>query len=103
MNARDKHTPGPWIVSEKRDGLLIIRQKDRATTLLPIGHVLAAGWEDKETAMANAALIAAAPALLEALRELTTVLDFHDEQTDTEKSWIKTARAAIAQAEGETK
>ena len=106
----NKHTPGKWtafIPSERTNPtheqrtLVLHPDGERIVCRLGEGITGARGTIDDEEVKANCRLLAAAPALLEALRELTTLLDFHDEQTDTEKSWIKTARSAIAAATGE--
>lgn len=85
-----KHTPGPWVVFEKHIG---------AGGTLPIVHRTkwwSHGINEIEDA-ANARLIAAAPDLLEELREIVEMIDpcGHDVNFDA-------ARAAIAKATGAT-
>lgn len=91
-----KHTPGPWAVkfSKYESDVLLVQAG------MPSNRVLARfGGEDEpldEAAMADAALIAAAPDLLNALRGLMAwcagdVLDLPE---------VNAARAAIAKAEG---
>ena len=79
-----KHTPGPW-------------KRKIKSVLIPI-----APYEWAEAyggSIANARLIAAAPDLLEALKEIVAAADGKGwEQLDPS---FKKARAAIAKAEGE--
>ena len=86
-----KHTPGPWIVVSR--GMFSPKVVDANslgichTTYAPTG------------AEANARLIAAAPDLLEALKEIVDAADGAGwEQLDPS---FKKARAAIAKATGE--
>lgn len=88
------HTPGPWSV-----------QRDRVSVLIPVGVAgchNACAYAGTE---ANAALIASAPALLEALVELDAVLgDTPMPDCATMNKLIAAsskARAAISQATGE--
>ena len=79
-----EHTPGPWKISLSREGLTIsFRQWD-------IAHILGQGRK----ADANACLIAAAPALLEALEKI------YDESRDPNIERL--ARAAIEATKGNT-
>ena len=93
-----KHTPGPWkVLSEEA-----IRIKSQDGSLLAMLHHLRGvhgvnGRIPIEEVHANARLIAAAPELLEALKELLGLAERH--------GWlhvaVNNARAAIAKAEGE--
>ena len=79
------HTPGPWEVAEKRDGLQIIRNYEA----WPVGTVL-----NCPKLEANAALIAAAPEMLEALKEVIQEMGAED------CPWYDKAKSAIDKAEG---
>jgi hypothetical protein len=95
-----KHTPGPWIIDRShkvdRDGTTIWADDVIIADCVPDQH---------ENHKANAHLIAAAPDLLEAMKEL------FKQCAMTHKHWgdgcnnreataaIKAARAAIAKAE----
>ena len=97
-----KGTPGPWRVSEKRGDLIDIRHENNepGAMSLNLAQVVARQSWLRE-AEANARLIAAAPELLEALRDLlirTSELDEYGEDCTFAK-----ARAAINKATGETK
>jgi hypothetical protein len=99
-----KHTPGPW-TAEPNGGddddlrkLFICANTGAETTIAEVFTGL------EEDAEANAALIAAAPDLAEAVRELLATHPAAyrepgpiDNRTDNA---IKIARAAIAKAEG---
>lgn len=88
-----KHTPGPWTKGPYGDlygsnGIPVqVYGTGMGSTTLP-----------DETSKANAALVIAAPDLLEALKNLVEVLDglFDDGPV----RGIEEARAAIAKAEG---
>lgn len=97
-----KGTPGPWRVSEKRGDLIDIRHENNepGAMSLNLAQVVARQSWLRE-AEANARLIAAAPELLEALRDLlirTSELDEYGEDYIFTK-----ARQAITKALGETK
>jgi hypothetical protein len=66
---RSKHTPGPWEIVREMNGRPI--HESLGTPIKKTGHTVA--WVEfddlsPETSRANAALVAAAPELLEALR-----------------------------------
>jgi hypothetical protein len=125
-----KHTPGPWMVTSSdrphgagRDDVLAVRGAHQGNG---ISSVLAEvtcdrpGAENRGEARANAALIAAAPDLLAALRELEGVagdaalaLQARAARLPEGPAWVElqaysedlsrkagAARAAIAKAEG---
>lgn len=81
-----KHTPGPWYWDSEGLG-----SKD----VLVFGK----GYPFEMTSTANKNLIAAAPALLEALQELVFLYE-HDEGC-RELTEYKRAKAAISKALGE--
>ena len=86
-----KHTPGPWRYSDqgvgprgKSLGIIVCTAKGLPMFFMPRG---------KEELVANARLVAAAPELLEALKEVVAI---SDRKTD---AWDR-AHAAIVKAEG---
>lgn len=88
-------TPGPWVVGSINDTAVFRVGADqvRYTIAVAVGdHTEPDSWP---AARATARLIAAAPDLYEALRELLNALP-----SATTNPAIKTARAAIAKAEG---
>jgi len=87
-----KHTPGPWITDSKE-------RTDTARYIMaaarPFPHTIARiDLVNRAEDEANAALIAAAPEMYEALRDLLAVKPNSDAP-----EWVA-ARAAIAKAEG---
>ena len=84
-----KHTPGPWRVVQDPTNL----------SLQVYGQTLALFecWRrsDEQTELANARLVASAPELLEALKEV-----FADYDAVNRLSWNDRAAAAIAKATG---
>lgn len=84
-----KHTPGPWRIKPQVDGNFLIVYNDR-------GNWLAEVYDDDDPVEgrpeADARLIASAPDMLEALRDI--VKQWPD------SSAAKTARSVIAKAEG---
>lgn len=101
----NKHTPGPWVaqcdpchydtLSEIRGG-----SSERRNSLPQQLMVSVGGWASWQEQEANARLIAAAPELLEALRELTELAHLH--MTGGYGHAIDNAARAIAKAEGRT-
>lgn len=92
-----KHTPGPWAATPCLDvgryGPPWTIRVDKQTVVASlIGAALHRG---AETAEANARLIAAAPDLLAALKELLPMWE-----SGIREPWVERARAAIAKAEG---
>lgn len=104
MNQNTKHTPGPWKASAYSHvmGCLIDTENERIAAVIPVDK---AGDKTK----ANAALIAAAPELLEALQ---CIADNEEQYCECapEYGWYGEghatqcpcgiAQAAIAKAEG---
>lgn len=97
-----KHTPGEWLIGRGADGLPIIHTAP--DTFSPSGqgvaHVCKRPMCQEHTA--NARLIAAAPELLAALKDLVIEAD---DMAATSRHLSRSAahdraRAAIAQAEG---
>lgn len=105
-----KHTPGPWHMGDGNGQGSIFADEGRTrlekdgTTLYPIAMVNH-GWNEDED-NANAALIAAAPDLLETLTllfEHCEIIRPHygdKESSQQAKKAIESARAAIRKAEG---
>ena len=91
-----KHTPGPWEVAyQDKNGQSVV--KGEHIEVATCWHHCV-GSIEKEM-HANARLIAAAPELLEALKELMVAADRVSAEPVT---WLGKARAAIAKAEGTT-
>ena len=90
-----KHTAAPWLIGENRyDYDLIIRSANND----PVCSVIYAGYSKTE-AKANARLIAAAPELLEVLKQLCAA-----QEKGHVAYWAAVwddAQAAIAKATGE--
>lgn len=86
-----KHTPGPWKVAKPRKSY-----RDGNMMYGIVGPECVSDYEDWGFTEANARLIAAAPELLEALRNLVEAATHH--QADARAALAK-ARAAIAKAE----
>ena len=91
----DKHTPGPWVVLNAGATVSRYGYADSAETIADVRHK-----PDGESA-ANAALIAAAPELLEALRGMIdyAASEIGIEPEEAVGGHFKAARAAIAKAE----
>ena len=95
------HTPGPWETQELEYSFRVVdhrAMKFNNSRICDVQHWSAGiRGPDREEARSNARLIAAAPDLLEALKEL---LDQDDHGQD--EIWVRNkARAAIAKATGE--
>lgn len=96
-----KHTPGPWVVTR------VTKPVRHWTVEIPGDHPFAIGRDGgpddvHEQDAANARLIAAAPDMLEALKEVEREMDavIHGTVTlDAETLWDVVSRA-IAKAEG---
>lgn len=115
MSEKAKWTPGPWSIRHARD-----TSGDVGITAPNVGNVIAETFADmrfegernNSEALANAHLIAAAPAMAEALEPFANISIGDGE--DTGSGWdatqatilirhIKAARAALALAHGESK
>jgi len=105
-----KHTPGPWIldkeynVKDRQDRMIVIGSgifgHDVKSAAFPAssGQFVA----DDDGGESNAALIAAAPDLLEALKECLTVVRIQNGNLHADTNEIQArAEAAIAKAEGQ--
>jgi hypothetical protein len=91
----NKHTPGPWIITEGDEWTDSIHTDTEQSGIWSLAFVNTRRHEFKE----NRRLIAAAPDLLEALKEALEefLFDCYDDHPSAKK-W----RAAIAKATGET-
>lgn len=100
------HTPGPWRVAEHTQMAVHVRVKifdsDKATRS-SLAQVYAAGMSPEclDECEANAALIAAAPDMAEALREIATcgatIVDGECTESRADRC-RRVARAALAKA-----
>lgn len=99
----NKHTPGPWSINPKGGTPMVGIDLQDGGELLPIVEVVY-GYNNAE-AKANAHLIAAAPELLEALKNLLDaclLADIYLELSDkVDGSLMDSANKAIAKATGE--
>ena len=95
-----KHTPGPWLIEAQNSHTGAIATVHNTTDVWV--EIWSENWivtgMGPEEQSANARLIAAAPDLLEALKEIIAAAD-GDGWNQLDASFA-TARAAIAKAEG---
>ena len=101
MNTQSKHTPGPWKIKKDRFSQSVWAGNERIAEMM--------GW-GKNRRRANARIISAAPALLEALKSAVSYLEANrpkgnireifTQLNEYENGVLNPARAAIAQAEG---
>lgn len=106
METKTKHTPGPWVFHRGEDntndnpdhtyGSVRGRAKNGCN------YHIARIWSDTKNYEADARLIAAAPELVEALRELDPANGARTDCNERKCGACSTcrARAAIAKAEG---
>ena len=104
MNKSAQFTPGPWTVQDSTDNdddttLTIYASKDEAS--IAIMDAFENGCECFSEIRANAALIAAAPAMYEALHSALNNVDrLGDVRSAYRATWIKQVTKLLAQAEG---
>jgi hypothetical protein len=92
-----KHTPGPWRINTAiRAGEFDVKDANSSGGHAPIAKVRGDKRRTANQALANARLIAAAPDLLEALKDMLPELESIGPLEKFER-----ARAAIAKATGE--
>jgi hypothetical protein len=93
-----KHTPGPWVLDMGGDGELEIYSDQRIGTIALIApdNPLDTSPEDR----ANALLIAAAPELAEALRDLVEYAAYCAALLDERPVSLQRAREVLTKAEG---
>ena len=96
MNAQ--YTPGPWVIdgSVNAENLDVINSEGR---IAMIDDSRSTGW-NVPTINANARLIAAAPDLLAALREIHDAIAAGEGDFSPSGDWYREASAAIAKATG---
>ena len=97
---KTNHTPGPWINKNDEPTFIPLRAHHCEKLGFSIGFV---SWEDNDgrgSPLANARLIAAAPDLLEALRNLLEEGEFMDYPHTRQWYAVNAAREAIAKATG---
>ena len=99
-----KHTPGPWewygpnlLCGGERQSENILNSADDGKSYGMHSALIEHHW-DGDVAKANARLIAAAPDLLEASKEMLQLIDAI---CRVEGATVRKARAAIAKATGE--
>ena len=103
MTTQATHTKGPWHTGQGNgEGSIFcesgrMRLESGGTTLYPV-CAISRGWDEGEDA-ANAHLIAAAPDLLEALREMAEHWPPQKPESPAFMAYIN-AMSAIAKAEG---
>lgn len=103
---KTKHTPGPWQVNGSWLNIETGNRHTAVESVLPGGFGMVASLEHsftRESEEANARLIAAAPELLEALKELVNDGECYCADNVASKETCRhcKARAAIAKAQGE--
>ena len=104
-----KHTPGPWVIRNKD---AVYAQSGRFIADCELTPYGSRPQPPNSTDEANAHLIAAAPAMYEALRQVKTALFTLADNAGDVPEWNEggelyelshTVKAALAQAEGSTK
>ena len=90
----NKHTPGPWHYFETADGICRVKPLNRKYIVAECSAMEPQCEEQRS----NARLIAAAPELLEALKDTLQLLEVYC--GDFEEATRNQACAAIAKAEG---
>lgn len=103
-----KHTPGPWTidsqVDERGDGHVSIRGKPDSHPTIGKQICTINPYLDTRLNGANARLIAAAPELLEALRDIAKKLNDHNETENQRLAYIRRRLSyPIAKATGGAK
>jgi hypothetical protein len=98
-----KHTPTPWVIEGELDYIYVVNNESKderaCDEVRQVCHVCQGGYEypDYDEALANAKLIAAAPAMLEALRYIAT-LDTSEDASPAQCSAVLVAMNAIDKA-----
>ena len=91
----NKHTPGPWTAIEGRHNSDVEAANHWGSIVDSDDFCIAAIWADAPNTEANAELLAAAPDLLEALKDVAAFGTLRPRL-------VSVVRAAIAKAEGGT-
>ena len=94
MNKSAQFTPGPWVVTEHSAGMICVAGPNNKD-LCAVGYNRTEGRND----VANANLIAAAPAMYEALKRIKVLMESGDIEG---RDWVEYGHIinALAQAEG---
>jgi hypothetical protein len=98
-----KHTPTPWVIEGELDYIYVVNNESKderaCDEVRQVCHVCQGGYEyaDYDEALANAKLIAAAPAMLEALQYIAT-LDTSQDASPAQCSAVLVAMNAIDKA-----
>ena len=96
-----KHTEGPWVIDEIQTEDYRVNISSYKSNVACAYHINDDPVEPDEETNANAALIAAAPELLDALKKLVGWYDcFQLKEGEADLPVIVKSRAAIAKAEG---
>lgn len=71
------HTPGPWTIEDlSEDGLYVTVGPPTGTLIAQINPTQALGLDSEDLPQANSHLIAAAPELLEALKDVVNSVQY---------------------------
>jgi hypothetical protein len=102
----NKHTPGPWEVTDLRHSIVVRTESPNKTKYGASRYAAIGGFDRSDPdqlseALANARLIAAAPDLLEALSRLIEIEDGPGMAVIGWEGAMERAYAAIAKARGE--
>ena len=110
--AKAAHTPGNWVASCGQDFAVVLAPDSRIQPVAVCHNIYGSVEETIDEDKANARLIAAAPDLLAALRELADSTEAYTDAQDegghpeahVDRMILarRSARAAIARAEGRT-
>jgi hypothetical protein len=98
-----KHTPAPWVIEGELDHICVVNNESKDERACDgVRQVCRVGqgdfeYLDYDEALANAKLIAAAPAMLEALRYIAT-LDTSEDASPAQCSAVAVAMEAIDKA-----
>jgi hypothetical protein len=98
---KTQHTPGPWSAATMKGGRPLVRPKVSDFDTQPIATVEGGYSQSQVVLNANARLIAAAPDLLDALRELRERCGSAVRDAGKFLAALDRADAAIAKATGE--
>lgn len=91
-----KHTPGPWWLKVAHNGDCGILAYDTGVFAEAYADIRHSGEDNRDEALANARLIAAAPDLLEALKAINVDICMVSASSEN----MRLVRDAIAKAEG---
>lgn len=99
-----ERTLGPWEARFDSDEDVVYVTADMAGThdVCDLYHIAGGITFTKDNAVANAHLIAAAPELLETLKDCVSVMEAELKGLAVIQPELKSARAAIAKAEGKS-